>query len=36
MDRILVETQITFLSVSINFASEAQELTSLKMSSENK
>lgn len=31
MDSILVEIQITFLSVSSNFASEAQELTSLKM-----
>lgn len=33
---ILVETQITFLFASSNFASEAQELTSLKMSSKNK
>lgn len=33
MDSILVETQITFLLVSSNFASEAQELNSLKMSS---
>lgn len=35
MDSILVETQITFLSVSSNFASEAQTLTSPKMSSKN-
>lgn len=33
MASILVETQITFLLVSSNFASEAQELNSLKMSS---
>lgn len=35
VDNILVAAQITFLSVSSNFASEAQKLTSAKMSSKN-